>query len=123
MFMHERTSPSGHRRLVCLYCFPDTHSFIPQFIEGYNYQADVIAPATLKTNAKFIPRFWAIDVLSGYPVKPPNLRIYAGQLDPRDASKFTIRYEIWGQTDVLDGQLMDDDQVKLTPRHTPAWPR
>jgi hypothetical protein len=47
----------------------------------------------------------------------------AGQPDPVDPSHFTIRYQMWGQDDVLDGRLNDDDSVTLTPRHAPTEPR
>ncbi len=123
MFLHERTSPSGHRRLVTVIALPQDQSFTPDFIDGHDYISDVFIPGTLTTDPQRVPKFWVLDVLSGYPAKPPNLRIYAGQVDPHDASKFTIRYEIWAQTGVLDGQLTDDDKLKLMPRHTPDWPR
>jgi hypothetical protein len=61
-----------------------------------------------------------IDVISGWPKHPPKMRMYAGQIDPNDASHFTIRYEIWGQSDVLDGYLDDKDQVTLKPRQLPV---
>ena len=40
--------------------------------------------------------------------------------DSADPSHFTIRYEMWGKSDVLDGRLNDDDSVTLEPRHPPA---
>jgi hypothetical protein len=48
--------------------------------------------------------------------------MYAGQPDPADPSHFTIRYQMWGQEDVLDGRLDDNDNVTLTPRHSPQMP-
>ncbi|HYO09077.1 MAG TPA: hypothetical protein VER17_08895 [Tepidisphaeraceae bacterium] len=60
---------------------------------------------------------------SGFPRHPPNVRVYAGQPARLDASKFTVRYQVWGQFDTLDGQLRDDDSVTLVPRKRPDPPR
>jgi len=51
------------------------------------------------------------------------VRVYAGQPDRDDPSHFTIRYQMWGQEDVLDGWLQDNDGVRLVPRHLPEWPK
>jgi hypothetical protein len=122
IFLHERISPAGHRRLVYVSYAPGTLDFQPAFIEGYNYDTSAASPATWTSPLSYASRFYAIDVLSGYPRVPPLVRVYAGQPDPNDPAHFTIRYQIWGQEDTLDGRLQDDDQVTLTPRHMPQWP-
>jgi hypothetical protein len=122
-FIHERRSPGGHRRLVIVAYTPEANTFTPGFIEGYNYSTLAITPATLLAPPSIIPRGWDFDVLSGWPRHPPMVRMYAGQPDPRDASHFTIRYQMWGQEDILDGRLDDSDDVTLTPRHLPEEPR
>ena len=43
------------------------------------------------------------------------VRFFAGQVDPADASHFTIPYEVDGRVGVIDGWLRDDG-VKLRPR-------
>jgi hypothetical protein len=123
LFLHERTSSAGNRRLVCIRFFPETYSFTPQFIDEYNVEQAVFTPATWMTDAaqNYIPQ--PADVLSAFPSRPPDLRIYAGQIDPKDDSQFTIRYEMWGQSDVLDGRLLNNDQVTLTPRKMPRAPQ
>src|SRR5262249_32017242 len=95
IFLHERTSPSGHRRLVSVCYWTERETFQPQLIEGYNCDATVAIPATIVAKPKAIPQMWALDVISGWPKHPPNVRIFAGQVDPKDESKFTIRYEMW----------------------------
>ncbi len=40
-------------------------------------------------------------------------RVYFGEADPNDESKFTIRYELDGQTHVITGQLHSDNIVTL----------
>jgi len=59
-------------------------------------------------------------VVSGFPRHPPRVRIFSGQVDPDDPAHFTIRYQMWGKEDVLDGKLDDADQVTLTPRNSPT---
>jgi hypothetical protein len=118
-FLHERLSPGGNHRLVCIRCFPDPSTFVAQPIDGFNYDSTVVTRATLTQRPKVAMRIYTIDVISGWPKHPPNMRIYAGQIDPNDPSHFTIRYEMWGQTDVLDGYLDDNDRVTLKPRQLP----
>jgi hypothetical protein len=47
-------------------------------------------------------------------------RLYAGQPDPKDASHFTIDYEISGVRGTVDGWLQPDDTVKMQIRDGPA---
>ena len=41
---------------------------------------------------------------------------YSGHSDPSDPSKFTIEYWTGGQQDFIDGQLLNNGRVTLTPR-------
>ncbi|HTW95552.1 MAG TPA: hypothetical protein VMD30_12195 [Tepidisphaeraceae bacterium] len=125
IFLHERISAAGHHRIVCIDYYPETVSFQPAFVVHYDYDATVLVPATWRQAATPVGLTGSIDldVLSGYPRRPPLIRVYAGQIDPNDAAHFTIRYQMWGEADTLDGRLLDDDVVTLTPRHLPAWPR
>lgn len=45
-----------------------------------------------------------------------QLRVFAGQADPQDASHFTIRYELDGIAGTIDGWLRADGSVALEPR-------
>ena len=120
VFLHERVSPAGNRRLVMVRYFPERDTFTSGFISGYNFDFEVVTPATLsRPPVAAAPRLYMIDVLSGWPRHPPMVRVYAGQPDARDPSHFTIRYQMWGQEDVLDGKLDDQDQITLTPRRPP----
>jgi hypothetical protein len=47
---------------------------------------------------------------------PRPLRIFAGQPDPLDPSRFTIRYDLGGTPGVIDGQLATDGTVRLSAR-------
>lgn len=123
LFLHERTSPAGHRRLVCVRYYAETFSFTPNFIESYNIESNAITPATWTAPPARSNRPLSVAVTSGFPHQPPNVRIFAGQIDPNDPARFTIRYQMWGREDVLDGRLMDDDTVSLQPRNQPAEPQ
>jgi hypothetical protein len=121
-FLHERVSRSGHRRLVCVRYFPEADTFVASLINGYNYSADAITPAAFTKPPVRALLVYVIDVLSGWPRHPPMVRMYAGQIDPNDSSRFTIRYQMWAQSDTLDGRLEDNDDVTLTPRKLPQDP-
>jgi hypothetical protein len=43
-------------------------------------------------------------------------RVFAGQLDPGDASHLIIRYDIDGKPGMIDGRLNDGDRLMLLPR-------
>ncbi len=48
---------------------------------------------------------------------PSNVfRLFAGQADPKDASHFTIAYELDDQAGSIDGWLLNDETVALEPR-------
>jgi hypothetical protein len=119
LFLHERTSPRGNRRLVCVRYYAETYSFTPRFIEGYNTDENVITPGTWSTLPTWTAHPMMIDVLSSFPRHPPRVRMFAGQADPDDPAHFTIRYQMWGKEDVLDGRLDDSDGITLTPRKMP----
>ena len=54
------------------------------------------------------------------PLSGSNICVYFGQADPKDASHFTIKYEIDDQPGTIDGWLQADDTVKLQIRDGPA---
>jgi hypothetical protein len=120
VFLHERISPAGNRRLVMVRYFPEPDTFTSGLIAGYNFDFEVLTPATLsRPAAAAAPKAYPFDVRSGWPRHPPLVRVYAGQADAHDPSHFTIRYQIWAQEDVLDGKLDDQDNITLTARHPP----
>jgi hypothetical protein len=121
IFMHEMVAPNGNHRLVVVDYYSETDSFTGSFIGGFNYIPSVIIRGTWSAGPRQIGRGWDIDVDSSWPRTPPLVQIYAGQLDPADASHFTAKYQMWGQEDVLDGRLGNNDDVTLTQRNRPQW--
>jgi hypothetical protein len=122
IFLHERTSPVGRRRLVCVTYAPEARFFTPSFISGENVCASAITPASWRNPLSLKTFDIAFDVRGTQSISRPLVRIYAGQPDPTDAAHFTIHYQMWGKDDVLDGLLLDDDSVALVARATPRPP-
>jgi hypothetical protein len=120
--LHDRTSPGGRHRLVVITYTPETDNFNASPDEGENYDVQVLTPATLVQPLSVPYHTSGHDGRVEYPDHPPLVRMFAGQPDPGDPAHFTIRYQMWGQEDVLDGMLKDDDTVTLTARHTPKMP-
>ncbi len=123
IFLHERISCAGHRRLVWVNYRPSMGTFSRGFDSALNYDGDAIPPATWTKPAIFERWSYGEIVNINFEEHPPLVRVYAGQPDPTDPAHFTIRYQMWGQEDTLDGRLLDDDQITLTPRHRPQEPR
>jgi hypothetical protein len=119
LYLHERISPAGHRRLVCVNYAPDADNFRSDFMQDCNTDTCVASPATWTRPFTLVPQVYFDDILTWFPRRPPLVRIFAGQTDPNDPAHFTIRYQMWGQEDVADGRLQDDDQVAITQRHPP----
>ena len=110
LFLHERTS-GGTRRLIAIERAAGVRSS-PFFLVGYDVDSQVIEPATLRRAARAIPFAYLIRVADM--VGPlMDLRIYAGQPDPADASRFTIRYEYLGKMHIAEGRVAEDGRVGI----------
>jgi hypothetical protein len=121
ILLHELQTPSGKRRLVMVRYHPEKDTFTPAMVVGYNVDVTIVTPATAFSLPVARRQDDPIDVTSGFPPHPPNVRIFAGQPDPGDPSHFTIRYQMWGQEDIVDGRLDDHERITLTQRHMPEW--
>ena len=118
LFLHERTSPGGQRRLVILQLPgsgtpPLTGSGIPALIE----------PATLTAAPKFHNAVISADVDVSWPDLPRrSTRLFAGQADPADASHFVIRFQTGGLGGTIDGWLEDNDRLRFRVRTEKSAP-
>ena len=63
-----------------------------------------------------IPIKWIDGSLRAARPKEYELRFFAGQPDPKDASHFTVEYELGGVKNFIDGWLTDDDYLRIAPR-------
>jgi hypothetical protein len=110
IFLHEMHSPSGHRVLVCVdvhgveLCSP-RHRFV-------SFDSSVYTPRGVPLEG--------YDAYSGYawPVNcglNDRLRFFAGQVDPKDPSHLTVRYDWNGVSGHIDGRLDDDSVIEWVP--------
>jgi hypothetical protein len=119
LFLHERTSPSGNRRLVAVDAVDamgvapmdpsTTHVIIsaPRVVRPGSLLRDPIESVALRINATL--------------VRPADA-VHAGQPDPNDPSHFTIRIASGSEEQILDGWLRDDDQVVIERRAATTAP-
>ena len=140
LFMHERISPGGHRRLVVVSGPTDQAlDFQRQAIGPARWFGSITIPPFNNNIATYIntatmplgPDDKRIDHMprgattqkdlkrdDQFYLKTP-LRIFLGRPDPKDASHFTIRYEVGVQPGVIDGWLGDDDAIRM--KATGPW--
>ena len=107
LFLHERQSAGGERRLVVVEAISTFHMKGSE--EGMALSVLVVRPGTglsppeIRSDSAHYP-----PIIYG-----KTLRIYAGQVDPGDPSHFSIRGESDGKAFVIDGWLRDDDTVSI----------
>jgi hypothetical protein len=113
VFLHSRRAPGGQERLVCVVVKPQL-PFEPGV--GFDLIALAQIPADIRLGSR--PQSCSPYGQSGalhLPLKAP-LRLFAGQPDASYDSHFTIRAEIDGQPQLIDGWLMTDDSVRMELR-------
>jgi len=49
-----------------------------------------------------------------------RMRVYAGEVDASDPSRFTIKYEVDGDTAYFEGKLLDNDTVEMQAMSRPS---
>jgi len=109
LFLHERISPSGHRRLV----FVETIMTNALSIKA-GLIPRVIAPGTPGSPARDLTLQKQI-MFSGRYIEA---QFYFGQVDPSDASHFTIDFDVKeeGRHGTIDAHLQDDDTITFKLR-------
>lgn len=105
VFCHELTSRDGVRRLVVVQRASDPGDF------NYNVlslDAVIIQPGTFSAKPIDVTPPGVIMWLTGAVARQMTpLRIYAGQVDPSDPSRFTIRYAMGKNEHLAEGRLSD----------------
>jgi hypothetical protein len=112
LFLHERLSPKGERRLVVVSAFAsrtvDRLDFGPEiYVESFG-DVDASASYSVTLNQGI--------VLLPYDGKSRDLHILAGQVDQKDQSHFSIRFVANRTENFLDGTLKDGGGVHLELR-------
>jgi hypothetical protein len=111
-FMHARRSPAGNQRLVVVELsggVGDGHLFI--VLCRVFRRPSLLSPLQL-VNTQAPARVRTPDTLQTYiPFQHRDVRVFAGQPSPDDASAFTIEVETEGNRRTLTGRLLDDDTI------------
>lgn len=118
LFMHERETPKGEKRLVVVSYDPESDLHLT---ENIDLMVQEMEPGTLGAYPRDIPGTMFYDVM-GSVLPPKHMRFYAGQADAKDATHFMIDYEAWGQRDTVDGWLENSGEIRFVPRHKPVPP-
>jgi hypothetical protein len=106
LFMHERTTSSGKRRLVVVRRNPASGR--QSWDLPLAYTVTLVRPATATADS-VVRMQTLVEVVPRGSADAPDavLRFFAGQPDPSDASRFTVRYQRGAYWGVLHGVLED----------------
>src|SRR5262249_19014266 len=116
LFVHERTTPSGRKRLVVLFFQLQGRNGRELFLYGSGKIPATLVPGTaLEGNPSHCG---SLDLR-----QEDRLHIFWGQSDPDHGDHFTIGYELNDQRGTIDGWLKDDGQLDLRVRDGPATRR
>jgi hypothetical protein len=98
LFMHKLKTQTGVEKLVLIELLYWERSGIPtHFWSDAHPRPDV---------------YWGVILPSRPTVDRWDLRFFAGRVDPADASRLLIDYELDGERDSISGQLGDDGSVR-----------
>jgi hypothetical protein len=108
LFLHKRVVNGVPRLIMVERTAAAAES--PYFIAGYDVDQHAIDPATVTRAPSDIRQMYGLDVIDS--IGPhTDIRIYAGQPDPADDSRFTIRYEFEGKSHVIEGRVAADGRI------------
>jgi hypothetical protein len=116
--VHKLRNAKGDQRLVAIIVAPSAPGQLtPTSRYRLGLVAAVVAPGgwgeepTWIGNGDFlIPGFESAT----------SVKIYAGRVDPSDAARFTIPYEMDGQAGTIEGRFASDGEVKMQVKDGPA---
>ena len=115
VFLHRRSTSDSERLVVVL--------FGQQLLGGKSHRVlchRVIRPATFTRGPATLSE--GSTILASSFEWTASVRVFAGQADPSDPSRFTIEVEVDGKARTFDGRLEDDDSVELRLRDRPTRP-
>jgi hypothetical protein len=112
LFLHERKTASGQSVLVSVKAWMDRR------LRRVQFGSRAVSLATWNSDSQTVGGLHggAFEISDYYERTP--LRIYAGNLDPADASRFTVEYELNGLRGVLKGRVKDSSQPPGTSNLT-----
>jgi hypothetical protein len=128
LFLHGRRAKGGPERLVIVYGKLDSgrpdstdRKWEPdELAYQLRWEAVVMVPASWSKSfggteelAGLASNLWNIAVAK-------RVRLFNGQPDPADPSRFTIVYEVDAQRGTIEGRLDNDDNIKMKILDGPA---
>jgi hypothetical protein len=118
VFCGERVSRTGVRRLVVI----ERTAAQPHYpYNPLSLDVRLVAPAEWTGRPMNRTPIYPIIRFTGTnPIEPVPTRIYAGQADPADAARFTIRFSMNGRDAVVEGRLNDDGKDVTFASRLPA---
>lgn len=115
VLMHELTTPDGDRRLAFVDVTVSPVGGTPQQpIRMASFLSRIYVPGSVYAPPRIGLSIGTGDAI-GMTLDPSadTLRVYAGQVNPSDASRFTFVYELNGVKRTVEGHLRDVDSVVL----------
>jgi hypothetical protein len=112
-YLHERTTSEGTRALLLVRAGPGAL--------GPNHIVDIDAfTLSRRPSTKVVASFEMDSDLFFNLVDDSRLKIFAGQSDAADPSRFTIRFSVNGEEGIIYGQLRDLPRARDNPSRTGA---
>jgi len=109
VFLHERVSPAGHRRLVRV-----EPLLANALSPALGYDVTLTVPGSVWAEPRGVGKAQLLNYSGQY----VPAEFFFGQVDPNDASHFTIEYAVRGQPrGTVDAWLRDDDTVVFKLRN------
>lgn len=112
LYVHERTTTAGTRRLVVIRRVTPANrqswdAPVAMMVTLWTPRPRPFAPLQFTTWHEFdqLPQAFEADQTT------PSLRIFAGQTDPADPSRFTIGFETVDRMGTLEGQLQESNNL------------
>jgi hypothetical protein len=108
LFMHERTAAGRPPRLVVIRL--DDWALIAHVIRPAGFWGSVAVIRSHEVDSEFGAMIRAADSWREPTASDP---VFAGQIDPADPSRFTLRATVHGIDVKANGQLMPDDTIHV----------
>jgi hypothetical protein len=110
VFVHQRTNPAGHRRLIGVNLLPQVSPNGDRWI--LDYESVVIELGAWLSEPRLCSG-WRIELLTDHPAP---ITVLPAIIDESDASHFSFECREAEHSTIYDGWLRDDDTVVIEPR-------
>jgi hypothetical protein len=113
LYLGKRTNSSGEQRLICISVSPYGYIRTDGTVLGYwPFHTDTWTVGSIFSSPRMVTTLRR-DIAISEDASVESPRFYAGQPDPFDSSRFTIKYEIAGKAGHFVGTLDSHGEVLL----------